>query len=122
MELAEWEMNVERQTFKSVAYKKAARALASLDYRYFMSPDFMFRFRIWIQITDPDPVPDRIWIQIRIQLKIVQNFLHITDFVKEPLVQTSTLARPLLTLLLGPLQVLLRFLQESQGSWRHSQG
>jgi hypothetical protein len=35
MELAEWEMNVERQTFKSVAYKKAARALASLDYRYF---------------------------------------------------------------------------------------
>jgi DNA polymerase/3'-5' exonuclease PolX len=34
LELAEWEMNVERQTFKSVAYKKAARALASLDYRY----------------------------------------------------------------------------------------
>ena len=26
LELAEWEMNVERETFKTVAYKKAARA------------------------------------------------------------------------------------------------
>jgi hypothetical protein len=32
-ELAEWEMNVKRETFKSVAYRKAARALAGLDYR-----------------------------------------------------------------------------------------
>jgi hypothetical protein len=53
MELAEWEMNVERQTFKSVAYKKAARALASLDYRY-------FHVTCHVQVSDTDRDPVRI--------------------------------------------------------------
>jgi hypothetical protein len=112
MELAEWEMNGERQTFKSVAYKKAARALASLDYRYFHVTllFFMFRFRIRIHMR----------IQIRARIEFGSRSGSSSKFKKnlyttEPLVHTSTLARPLLTLL-DSLQALVRILQESHVS------